>query len=59
MTPLEQLRQQIKHYESCGRAFREDADRFHRKAEESFVLAEQYKLAVAKLESDDSKGGVS
>jgi uncharacterized protein (DUF2225 family) len=48
--PLEQLKQQIKHYELSGIAFREDADRYHKKAEEAFRVAEQYKEAVRKLE---------
>ncbi len=51
MEPLQQLKEQIKHYELSGRAFREDSDRYHKKAEEAFSMAEKYKQAVAQLET--------
>ena len=56
MTPIQQLKEQIKHYELSGRAFREDSDRYHKKAEEAFNTADQYKKAVALLESKEPGG---
>jgi len=52
MEPIEQLKRQIEHYERSGVAFREDADRYHKKAIEAFRIADEYKAAIAKLETN-------
>ncbi len=49
MKPIQQLLENAKHYELSGRSFREDADRYHKKAEDAFRLAEEYRQAAAKL----------